>query len=136
MVKHFSGDGSMQIGELSEATGISRDTLRFYEKRGLLTARRGANGYRDYAPEAVDWLRYIRTAQQLGFTLKEIEADLPLLAAPDASAARLRAALQAKVDEIDRRMAGLAALREALLRRLDDGMAACPLRGDVPPARG
>lgn len=118
----------MQIGEIAAATGISRDTLRFYEKRGLLTARRGGNGYRDYPPEAVDWLRYIRLAQQLGFTLKEIEADLPLLAAPAASAQRLREALQAKVEEIDRRMAGLAALRSELVRRLGDGMADCPLR--------
>ena len=123
----------MQIGEIAAATGISRDTLRFYEKRGLLTARRGANGYRDYPPEAVDWLRYIRTAQQLGFTLKEIEADLPLLAAPQASAQRLRAALLAKVDEIDRRMAGLAALRGELLRRLGDDMADCPLQGSSAP---
>jgi MerR family transcriptional regulator, copper efflux regulator len=120
----------MHIGEIAAATGISRDTLRFYEKRGLLTARRGGNGYRDYPPEAVDWLRYIRTAQQLGFTLKEIEADLPLLAAPDASAARLRAALQAKLADIDARIAGLTALRGELARRLDDSMAACPLRGD------
>lgn len=120
----------MQIGEIAAATGLSRDTLRFYEKRGLLTARRGANGYRDYAPETVDWLCYIRTAQQLGFTLKEIEADLPLLAAPDTSAERLRAALQAKVAEIDRRMAGLGQLREELLRWLAADMAACPLRGN------
>jgi DNA-binding transcriptional MerR regulator len=118
----------MQIGEIAAATGISRDTLRFYEKRGLLTARRGGNGYRDYPPEAVDWLRYIRTAQQLGFTLKEIEADLPLLAAPETSAERLREALQAKITEIDRRMAGLAALRQELIRRLGDDMAACPLQ--------
>jgi DNA-binding transcriptional MerR regulator len=127
----------MQIGEIAAATGFSRDTLRFYEKRGLLTAHRGGNGYRDYPPEAVDWLRYIRTAQQLGFTLKEIEADLPLLAAPEASAARLRAALQAKVAEIDRRMAGLALLREELVRRLEADMADCPLRGsDGDRARG
>jgi MerR family transcriptional regulator, copper efflux regulator len=121
----------MQIGEIAAATGISRDTLRFYEKRGLLTARRGGNGYRDYPPEAVDWLRYIRTAQQLGFTLKEIEADLPLLAAPEASAERLREALQAKLADIDARIAGLTALRGELTRRLDDSMAACPLRGSA-----
>ncbi|MRV76514.1 MerR family transcriptional regulator [Duganella sp. FT92W] len=119
----------MQIGAIAAATGLSRDTLRFYEKRGLLTARRSGNGYRDYPPEAVDWLRYIRTAQQLGFTLKEIEADLPLLAAPDTSAERLREALRAKVEEVDRRMAGLAALRVELVRRLGEDMAACPLRG-------
>ncbi len=119
----------MQIGEIASATGLSRDTLRFYEKRGLLRARRGENGYRQYPPEAVDWLRYIRIAQTLGFTLKEIEADLPLLAAPEASAPQLRAALARKLDDIDRRMAGLAALRADLVLRLDASMAACPLQG-------
>jgi MerR family copper efflux transcriptional regulator len=118
----------MQIGAIAEATGISRDTLRFYEKRGLLRARRNSNGYRDYPPEAVDWLRYIRTAQSLGFSLAEIEADLPLLSAQDASAETLRAALSAKLDEIDRRIAGLQELRGELARRLDVGMADCPLR--------
>jgi MerR family transcriptional regulator, copper efflux regulator len=123
---------AMQIGEIASATGLSRDTLRFYEKRGLLRARRGENGYRQYPPEAVDWLRYIRIAQTLGFTLKEIEADLPLLAAPEASAPQLRAALARKLDDIDRRMAGLAALRADLARRLDASMAACPLQGSPP----
>jgi MerR family transcriptional regulator, copper efflux regulator len=121
----------MQIGELALATGISRDTLRYYEKRGLLRARRGGNGYRDYPPEAADWLRYIRTAQALGFTLQEIEADLPLLSgAADgaATAAALRTALQAKLDEIDRRIGGLQALRGELARRLGAPMAECPLQ--------
>ncbi|WP_374581842.1 MerR family transcriptional regulator [Pseudoduganella sp.] len=128
----------MQIGELAEATGISRDTLRYYEKRGLLQARRGGNGYRDYAPEAVEWLRYIRTAQALGFTLQEIEADLPLLAANVAgepTAAALRAVLQAKLGEIDRRIDGLQALRAALALRLQAPMADCPLRPDATPAQ-
>ncbi|QBE65264.1 MerR family transcriptional regulator [Pseudoduganella lutea] len=117
----------MRIGDIAQATGISRDTLRFYEKRGLLTARRSGNGYRDYAPEAVQWLTYIRTAQSLGFTLAEIEADLPLLADPGASAQALRAALRAKLAEIDRRIGGLVALRTDLAARLDD-MDECPLR--------
>ena len=118
----------MQIGEIASATGISRDTLRFYEKRGLLRARRSDNGYRDYPPEAVDWLRYIRMAQTLGFTLAEIEADLPLLAAPESSAPQLRAALERKLADIDQRMTGLAALRTELARRLDENMATCPLQ--------
>jgi DNA-binding transcriptional MerR regulator len=78
----------MQIGTLSTLTGLSRDSLRFYEKRGLLQARRSANGYRDYPEEAVQWLGYVRTAQQLGFTLAEIAADLPLLAQGDAAGPR------------------------------------------------
>jgi len=118
----------MQIGEMADATGLTRDTLRFYEKRGLLRARRSANGYRDYPPEAVDWLRYIRLAQSLGFTLMEIEADLPLLANPDASADQLRVALERKLGDIDQRIAGLQALRGELARRLGQDMAACPLQ--------
>jgi DNA-binding transcriptional MerR regulator len=122
----------MQIGELAEATGLSRDTLRYYEKRGLLAARRSGNGYRDYPEEAADLLRYIRMAQALGFTLQEIEADLPLLAAPardsEGTAAALRAALQAKMTEIDRRIDGLQALRGELAQRLGAQMAEGPLR--------
>lgn len=118
----------MQIGEIASATGLSRDTLRYYEKRGLLQARRSDNGYRDYPPEAVDWLRYIRTAQTLGFTLKEIEADLPLLAAPAEAAPQLRAALERKLAALDQRIAGLGLLRAELARRLDQSMAACPLQ--------
>ena len=118
----------MQIGEIASATGLSRDTLRFYEKRGLLRARRAANGYRDYPPEAVDWLRYIRLAQSLGFSLAEIEADLPLLAEPDVSAPQLRAALARKLADIDQRIDGLHVLRAELARRLGEDMQACPLR--------
>lgn len=119
----------MQIGEIAGATGLSRDTLRFYEKRGLLRARRSANGYRDYPPEAVDWLRYIRLAQTLGFTLSEIEADLPLLAEPGASAPQLRAAMERKLTDIDQRISGLQQLRGELVRRLGEDMQACPLQG-------
>lgn len=117
----------MQIGEIASATGLSRDTLRFYEKRGLLRARRSANGYRDYPPEAVDWLRYIKLAQTLGFTLAEIEADLPLLAEPDAAGQQLRAALERKLADIDQRIDGLHLLRGELARRLGDDMQTCPL---------
>ena len=121
----------MQIGAMAQATGLSRDTLRFYEKRGLLRARRGANGYRDYPPEAVDWLRYLRTAQELGFTLAEIEADMPLLASAGTpeTAGLLRAALAKKLADIDARIAGLAQLRAELARRLGTPMQDCPLRG-------
>lgn len=117
----------MQIGELAEATGLSRDTLRFYEKRGLLVARRQSNGYREYPAEAVDWLRYLRTAQALGFTLAEIEEGLPLLSDRDNSGPQLREAMQRKLADIDARIAGLVALRADLARRLEE-QADCPLR--------
>lgn len=118
----------MKIGELASATGLSRDTLRFYEKRGLLQPRRRDNGYRDYPPEAVQWLCYLRSAQQLGFTLAEIEAGMPLLAAPEDAAQELKAALRHKLADIDARIAGLNLLRAELARELDEPGAACPLR--------
>lgn len=121
----------MQIGTLSARTGLSRDSLRFYEKRGLLQARRAANGYRDYPEEAVQWLGYVRTAQQLGFTLAEIAADLPLLAQGDDAGPALRATLARKLADVDARIAALKGLRTELATRLADTPAAgasCPLR--------
>lgn len=118
----------MRIGQLAEATGLSRDALRFYERRGLLVSQRASNGYRTYPAEAAQWLRYVRTAQSLGFTLAEIEADLPLVADGAAPPEALRDALRRKLDDITRRVDGLCALRDELARRLDETMAACPLR--------
>lgn len=122
----------MRIGELSSATGLSRDTLRFYEKRGLLLSRRLANGYRDYPADAVQWLCYLRSAQALGFTLAEIEAGMPLMideggGAPDTAAPPLRDALRRKLADIDARIAGLQALREGLARQLEQPGADCSL---------
>jgi DNA-binding transcriptional MerR regulator len=117
----------MQIGELAAATGLSRDTLRFYEKRGLLLSRRLANGYRDYPPETVQWLCYLRAAQALGFTLAEIETGLPLLDDPVAAAPQLREALMRKLGDIDARITALAALRADLARELDNPGFGCPV---------
>ncbi|MGM9481468.1 MerR family transcriptional regulator [Roseateles sp. NT4] len=121
----------MKIGTLSALTGLSRDSLRFYEKRGLLQARRADNGYRDYPEEAVQWLGYVRTAQQLGFTLAEIAADMPLLAQGEEAGPALRAALAIKLADIDARIAALRGLRAELAKRLDatpETGASCPLR--------
>jgi MerR family copper efflux transcriptional regulator len=126
MVKPISSP-PMKIGELASATGLSRDTLRFYEKRGLLLPRRRDNGYRDYPPEAVQWLCYLRSAQQLGFTLAEIEAGMPLLESPDTAAGALQEALRRKLADIDARIAALGALRTELARELDRP-GSCPLR--------
>ncbi|WP_433381340.1 MerR family transcriptional regulator [Streptosporangium sp. CA-115845] len=59
------------------APSMTRDTIRFYEKVGLVAGRRLANGYRDFPPETVAWLHYVRTAQTLGFSLAEIHSRFP-----------------------------------------------------------
>jgi len=114
----------LAIGDLAAATGVSRDGLRFYEARGLLRARRRSNGYRAYPPEAVELVRYIRTAQQLGFTLAEIgDGMAQVWQQPDTDAA-VTALLRDKLSAIDTRIASLQATRDALAARL--GMP-CPL---------
>ncbi|KAF5992771.1 MerR family transcriptional regulator [Streptomyces mirabilis] len=115
----------MRIGELAAQAGMSRDTIRFYEKVGLVTGRRLANGYRDFPPEAVPWLQYVRTAQTLGFSLAEIARNgEELREAPD-SAEALSVLFEQKIQVIDARMAELATLRAELATRVDTG---CPLR--------
>ncbi|MFJ9628172.1 MerR family transcriptional regulator [Streptomyces sp. NPDC101175] len=121
----------MRIGELATRAGLSRDALRFYEQVGILTSERRPNGYRDYPPEAVPWLAYVRTAQSLGFTLAEIaEHGAELAQAPDQAAA-LSALFADKIRIVDTRMAELAALRAELAARAGTD---CPLRERNAPS--
>jgi MerR family copper efflux transcriptional regulator len=115
----------MRIGELAARAGMSRDGIRFYERVGLVEGRRLPNGYRDFPPETLVWLQYIRTAQTLGFSLSEIARHGERLrGAPDPEQA-LSALLAEKIDVVDARMAELAALRADLEARVGT---ACPLR--------
>ncbi|WP_411138563.1 MerR family transcriptional regulator [Streptomyces sp. C10] len=115
----------MRIGELAAQAGITKDTIRFYEKLGLVTGQRLTNGYRDFPPETVTWLHYIRTAQALGFSLAEIARHgEELRDAPDTAEA-LSALFVEKIHVIDARMAELAALRADLEVRVG---AKCPLQ--------
>jgi DNA-binding transcriptional MerR regulator len=106
------------IGQLAQAAGISRDTLRFYEAQGLIQSRRLGNGYRVYPDEALVLVEYIRAAQQLGFSLAEIAHRLPeiwLAADPRPALAEV---LAVKLQEIDERIAALGTLREQLATRI------------------
>ena len=114
----------MLIGELAQAVGLSRDALRFYEQQGLLRSRRLANGYRDYPAEAVMLVRYVRMAQQLGFTLAEIGHNLPPLWEAADPGPAVMALLGEKLKDIDARIAALQTLREDLATRVGQ---ACPL---------
>ncbi len=114
----------MRIGELAQATAVSRDTLRFYEQRGLISARRTGNGYRHYPVETVQLVQFIKVAQRLGFSLNEIGnnvAELWKAPAPDIAIAQL---LGEKLTLIDKRLAELGELRSELQERLRQ---TCPL---------
>ncbi|WP_225829828.1 MerR family transcriptional regulator [Streptomyces sp. NK08204] len=122
----------MRIGELAAQAGMTRDTIRFYEKAGLVEGRRLPNGYRDFPPETVVWLKYIRTAQALGFSLAEIARNGERLREAPDTAVALSALFEEKIQVIDTRIADLAALRADLAARVGTG---CPLRAASPPVR-
>jgi DNA-binding transcriptional MerR regulator len=114
----------MRIGELAQASQVSRDTLRFYEQRGLIVAQRSANGYRDYPADMVQLVLYIKTAQRLGFSLGEIGNSVGALwQAPDPDSA-VTQLLQDKLNLIETRIAELDQLRLELQQRLGQR---CPL---------
>ncbi|MDY7530721.1 MerR family DNA-binding transcriptional regulator [Pseudomonas sp. Bout1] len=114
----------MRIGELAQASQVSRDTLRFYEQRGLIAAQRSANGYRDYPDDMVQLVLYIKTAQRLGFSLGEIGNSVGALwQAPDPDTA-VTQLLQDKLNLIETRIAELDQLRQELQQRLGQR---CPL---------
>ncbi|HEX2312618.1 MAG TPA: MerR family transcriptional regulator [Thermomonospora sp.] len=108
----------LRSGQVAEAAGVNPQTLRYYERRGLLTApRRTLGGHRLYPPEAVTVLRVIKAAQRLGFTLDEVADLLEGTAHHPAFAERARA----KLAEVEQRIADLTVIRDTLRRTLDAG---------------
>lgn len=123
----------MLIGELAALSGLSHDTLRFYERQGLLHALRTAKGYRRYGPESAARLTLIRLAQGLGFSLAEIRevlAQMDALQDGALDAAQVQALLQGKLAQIDARLDALRSLRSQLADQL---ARACPLRLQAEP---
>src|SRR5688572_18532626 len=89
---------TLRTGELAARAGVNVQTLRYYERRGLLKEpRRRSSGYRAYPAEAVKLIRFVKQAQELGFTLSEIENLLRLRADQKASCSEVRARAESKL---------------------------------------
>lgn len=109
----------MKIGEVARLAGVRVDTLRFYERRGVLPApARKPSGYRDYAPGTVDRILFARELQRLGFTLDEIADLLAAMERGAATCARERKRFEAVRARIDQRLVELRAVRRRLGRTL------------------
>jgi MerR family copper efflux transcriptional regulator len=106
---------TLKIGQLARRAGIGVETVRFYEREGLLEepARR-ESGYREYTEGVVARLRFIRRAKELGFTLREVKDLLALSADPDATRADVRSRAEAKVADIEARVRDLLRIKGAL----------------------
>jgi MerR family mercuric resistance operon transcriptional regulator len=124
---------TLTIGKVARDAGIGVETVRFYEREGLLEqpARR-LSGYREYEPEAIARLQFIKQAQRLGFTLREIKELFALRLDPEATRAQVRQRAEAKIVDIDQRISELKRMKKALgpLIRACDGKGAlegCPI---------
>lgn len=109
----------LRIGQVAEAAGVNVQTLRYYERRGLLTAvSRRPSGYRAYSVETIGLIRFIKRAQELGFTLDEIAELLALRDNKKARCSKVRHRTRVKIDDIDRRIEHLTAMKRALAELL------------------
>jgi len=106
---------ALRIGEVAGRAGVNVQTLRFYEREGLLEepARR-PSGYRAYPEDSVRRVRFIKRAQQLGFTLREIQSLLRLRDDASVPCKEVRSTAEAKISEIDEKLRHLKAMKKAL----------------------
>lgn len=118
----------LTIGELGSKAGVNIETLRYYERRGLLPEPpRSESNYRLYPPEAIKIVRFIKRAQELGFTLKEVEELLSLRAIPEAQCVDIQKLAEEKIRDIDAKISTLHAIRAALATLL----AECPGKAPI-----
>lgn len=116
----------MTIGKTARAAGVGVETIRFYERKGLIVRPpRPETGFRTYDQEVVRRIRFIRQGQKIGFSLREIDELLALRADPSANSSDVRDRAVAKLDEVESKMRELGRIRAALR----DLIAACPGRG-------
>jgi Hg(II)-responsive transcriptional regulator len=105
----------LRIGAVASRAGVNIQTLRYYERRGLLEEpERTHSGYRAYAPDAVRLVRFIKRAQDLGFTLSEIEGLLRLRGDGGRDRRDVRALAQVKLRDIEEKIRRLQSMRQAL----------------------
>lgn len=107
----------LTIGKVAHRAGLPIDTVRYYEREGLIEKpARSAAGYRRYRPDVVERLRFIRQAKELGFSLAEIKELLSLRMRPDTTCADIRKRAREKIAAVDRKIEDLQRIRQALER--------------------
>jgi MerR family mercuric resistance operon transcriptional regulator len=108
---------AVTIGRLARQVGINLETVRFYERKGLLPKPpRSASGYRLFPAEAVRRLKFIKRAQELGFSLKEIRELLALRISRRTTSAEIRKRTEAKIADIEGKIKSLDSIRKSLVQ--------------------
>src|SRR6266853_6386292 len=118
---------ALTIGRAASEAGVNIETVRFYERRGLIERPPKGEGYRIYSPDQVARIRFIKEAQQIGFSLREIGELLTLHADPSADCSDVREQATAKLEEVRRKIERLQEIGTAL----ETLITACPGRGGL-----
>jgi MerR family mercuric resistance operon transcriptional regulator len=106
----------LTIGQVAQKAGVGVETVRFYERQGLLEEpARKESGYRQYAEDVVARLRFIKRAKELGFSLKEIKELLALRVDPATTCREVKEQAQAKIADIEGKVRSLLRMKEALV---------------------
>ena len=118
---------TLTIGKLAQRAGVGVETVRFYEREGLIEQPNRTFGFRHYPTEAVDRLRFIQRAKQLGFALKEIRELLELRVSETVTCAEIREHATSKIADIEIRIRDLQKMRRALVALAETCQAAGPV---------
>jgi len=130
----------VRSSEVATKAQVNVQTLRYYERRGLLAEpQRTSSGYRVYTPDAVQVVRFVKRAQQLGFTLDDIEDLLHLADGGPDSCQEAKAMARSRIADLQRRIEELAGMRDALARLVDTcdqprRKRDCPILHDIQTA--
>jgi len=117
---------TLTIGKLAKACDVKVDTVRYYERMGLvLPLERSESGYRKYSPDSIRRLRFVRRAQSLGFSLEEIKELLEISDTPEADCGDVQEHAQHKIAEVEVKIADLIKLKSSLEKLTDF----CPGKG-------
>jgi len=123
----------LNIGQVAKQTGVTVETIRFYEKQGLIaTPQRSDAGYRQYPSETVKRVHFIQRAKEVGFTLKDIGELLALRREPGSSCTDIKLRTTQKIEDVDKKIQDLKRIREALARMVmkcsgRGPLSACPI---------
>jgi len=125
----------VNIGEVAQKTGLPAKTIRYYEDIGLVTAERRPNGYRDYGDTEIHNLRFVQRARGLGFSVADCRDLLSLYRDRHRSSSDVRALAQARLREVDDKIAELQGLRATLDHLVNacagDDRPDCPILNDL-----
>lgn len=120
MKKSGSNNDTWRIGDLARASGVSTDTLRHYERKGVLRSQRARNGYRVYGADSLERVQMIRKALAIGFTLDELKGVLNVFDRGGVPCHQVRSLAASKLSQIEIHLKEVISLRDELRDALKD----------------